>query len=60
MGKHKIKRDLCINCGECLLVCPVKAIEQDEERCYITDRCVGCGACKKICPTEAIFDYFSQ
>lgn len=46
----------CVNCRECVDVCPVSAIIEGEEHFIITDNCVGidCGKCQKICPVDAI------
>lgn len=30
-GKALINKDICINCGKCIKVCPVKAILKDRE-----------------------------
>ncbi len=60
MGVYKINRDKCINCGECKFVCKSKAIDNDEERHYITNKCVGCGACYAVCPTKAISEYMVE
>lgn len=46
--------DECIDCGECLEVCPQGAIGQGPEG-LIQDqaRCDNCGACARVCPTGA-------
>ncbi len=53
--KAKIKPESCNNCGKCLLLCPVKAIEQTDKLPIINPiSCVGCGLCVPKCPTDAI------
>lgn len=46
-------RDLCVECGECVLVCPCDAIPDDKP--YETDDslCAPCGACVQVCPNDA-------
>lgn len=49
---------LCIGaaqCGQCVNVCPVKAIRPDDHGVPRTDRtrCVNCGTCAQSCPSRA-------
>lgn len=51
-----VDQTLCVACGCCVKVCPLKAIEifkgimaQIHE-----DKCVGCGRCAKECPASVI------
>ncbi len=51
-----IDKELCIGCGDCLPVCPVKAIGLETEYAEINEEmCVECGVCyrAKRCPVEA-------
>ncbi|OIP29850.1 4Fe-4S ferredoxin [bacterium CG2_30_54_10] len=43
----------CQNCGQCVPVCPVKAIKEGEPY-VITAKCNDCGKCAEVCPVEAI------
>ena len=45
----------CIGCGECVKVCPHRALELTAEG-IVTDnnRCTLCGNCARICPTRAM------
>jgi heterodisulfide reductase subunit A len=45
----------CDNCGICIKVCPVAAVEKSPTGVTInTVSCVGCGICVPRCPREAI------
>jgi RnfABCDGE-type electron transport complex B subunit len=46
----------CIGCGECVAVCPVKAIEgkPKEKHKVFFNKCIGCGRCIDVCPVRAI------
>lgn len=56
---------VCIACGYCSMICPVKAIRmeviQDELGRTIVDKfeinvsaCIFCGLCEQVCPTKVI------
>lgn len=52
-----IKEDLCIGCGQCVIICPVQAITLVEDKAIINkDKCVECYVCYRDanCPTKAI------
>ena len=57
----EIKDDKCINCKNCIHVCPFNAIQviedsnTNESNVKINKiRCRGCGICSSVCPTNAI------
>lgn len=57
--------DLCINCMQCVLVCPVVvfAARRETVRTVVAvkpDQCEECLACVKQCPTDAIFNRSGQ
>lgn len=56
--KRVVKKDeeLCIDCGACVSLCPVKAILiEDDWTIGVDDKeCVGCKLCTYSCPTKAI------
>ena len=56
--KRVVKKDkkLCIDCGACVSLCPVKAISVDEDWTVDVDdeECIGCKLCTYSCPTKAI------
>ncbi|MCX7917373.1 MAG: RnfABCDGE type electron transport complex subunit B [bacterium] len=46
----------CVGYGDCIKVCPVKAIEMGENEIPIisSEKCIGCGKCVEICPKKII------
>lgn len=46
-----VKED-CDQCGICLAVCPVEAIDPDNGYATLDDRCIHCCACIKACPQK--------
>ena len=51
----QINSQLCIDCGDCLVYCPVDAIIEKEKTFINSKECVECGVCHRadICPTDA-------
>ncbi len=52
--KAVVDKDKCTGCGQCADICPVEAINLENETAVISDDCIGCGICVDICPLEAI------
>jgi NAD-dependent dihydropyrimidine dehydrogenase PreA subunit len=56
--KRVVKKDeeMCIDCGACVSLCPVKAIRIGKD--WVVDvndkECIGCKLCTYSCPTKAI------
>ena len=53
----EIKTDLCIGCGQCVIVCPIHAIELIDNKAVINqEQCVECAVCYRDaeCPVKAI------
>ena len=47
-----VRKDLCIQCGKCIAVCPVDAIYQDRSGdVYV---CIHCGQCVQFCPQNCL------
>jgi len=49
--------DRCAGCQECVVRCPVEALEMDTSTWIavpVADRCVGCRQCERVCPFAAI------
>jgi len=46
----------CDGCGECVTICPAKAIEGEKSERHIIDKekCIGCGICLDRCHVHAI------
>lgn len=45
----------CVNCGTCLLYCPVCAVKKTDGKINIDlSYCKGCGICRTECPKKAI------
>ncbi|MBQ3090843.1 MAG: glycyl-radical enzyme activating protein [Oscillospiraceae bacterium] len=49
----------CIDCGECVSVCPTGAQTMTEEgrHSFDRERCIACGACAEVCLGEAMLRY---
>ncbi|UCG13948.1 MAG: electron transfer flavoprotein subunit alpha [Deltaproteobacteria bacterium] len=52
--KAIIDGEKCVACGECLEVCPVDAIELEDDLAQVDDTCTLCGLCVEVCDYEAI------
>lgn len=51
------KLNKCSNCGACYNICPVNAIECNENEMFYkpivnSDLCINCGLCVKVCPIK--------
>ena len=51
-----VDADMCVACGCCVKVCPMKAIEiwKGIAAKVLEEKCVGCGKCAKECPASVI------
>jgi len=54
--KYRIDESLCVGCGLCVNVCPVRAITLSDKAKIDIDRCTGCGACANVCKIGAIIE----
>lgn len=50
----EVEKEKCTGCGECLKVCPARAIKIEAGKACIDDSCRECGACIEKCPAGAI------
>jgi NAD-dependent dihydropyrimidine dehydrogenase PreA subunit len=52
----RLDRELCTDCGICMLVCPHEVFAQHNGNVTVADRsaCMECGACQMNCPFEAV------
>jgi len=55
LNKPSVDVALCNGCGECVKVCPVKAINITDGKASLNqDVCYGCKACQALCPVKAL------
>lgn len=54
--KAMIDQSLCVGCGCCVKVCPLKAVQVVKGIMAQVDwdKCVGCGRCVRECPASVI------
>ena len=58
--RHLLQRpvcdaDLCRMCGECVKICPARAITPEEKPLrFDYDRCIRCYCCIEVCPAAAL------
>jgi uncharacterized protein (DUF362 family) len=52
----KLRKEICIKCGQCSEVCPAQAIDFEEGLypIFLRDICISCLCCMEMCPQEAI------
>lgn len=51
----KVNKDLCIGCGKCKEVCPMKTIDIKDKKAIIHHKsCITCFCCQEFCPKGAI------
>jgi len=55
--KRGVAINVCNQCGDCVKVCPVLAINQAKNGVVVINKnlCVGCFNCVGVCPTETMF-----
>lgn len=55
--KPAIEEGHCINCGQCMDICPEKLIYVDKDPTINFGKCLDCGKCIGACPTESIQEF---
>ena len=50
----KIDRDRCIQCGACVIACPLDAAKDRVAGKVLPADCFSCARCLNVCPTDAI------
>ncbi len=52
----RIDKDLCTDCGACVVHCPTAALYCDEGRAVVFDKkkCIACELCRTACPFHAV------
>lgn len=48
------KKTDCLDCGRCMTVCKIGAINPEYKGCINRDICSGCGECVNACPSGAL------
>ena len=51
-GVYMINKKLCVGCGKCVEVCPMKVMVQKDGG--VVSKCIACGICVKACPMEIL------
>jgi len=56
-----LKKDICVSCGACRVICPQKCIEVGEQKRNYkprvdVSRCINCKMCLEVCPSYKV-DY---
>lgn len=56
MPKVKIWSLSCVECGDCVVRCPVNVLSIDDNGLFVSDSasCIGCRICEHVCPYGAI------
>jgi hypothetical protein len=55
-----VHTEKCIGCGQCQIICPVKAIKLVNKKSVVdAAKCIGCASCLAVCPTMAMFIDFN-
>jgi coenzyme F420 hydrogenase subunit beta len=49
LGKYVLPYK-CIGCGSCIVVCPYKCLEYNNEKPFLVKECKSCGICPQTCP----------
>ncbi|MFX1275832.1 MAG: ATP-binding protein [Promethearchaeota archaeon] len=57
-GRVVVDKELCIDCGACVSLCPTDALKLNEnfELEFADDLCIGCNLCINSCPRYAIIE----
>ncbi len=53
-NKKMFRNGQCIQCGDCIDVCPVKAASLNGATIINTEECIGGGLCAKHYPSDAM------
>ncbi|MCL1794897.1 MAG: EFR1 family ferrodoxin [Oscillospiraceae bacterium] len=52
--KLKIEKSICVGCGKCVALCPMKNIKITDKKASASDGCTMCYRCINSCPNKAI------
>ncbi len=55
-GRVNVDKDLCIDCGACVSLCPTDALNFNDDFSieFFEDKCIGCLLCLDSCPRSSI------
>jgi len=62
LGGTELAATYCVQCGECITVCPTEALSRDKRGIVRLKKslCVGCLSCVGFCPYLAMFHHPDQ
>lgn len=49
-----VDKEKCTGCGQCADICPLEAINLEDDVAVVSEECLACGICVDTCPVEAI------
>lgn len=50
----QIESEACLGCGECVAICPSRALVLQDGKAVCRSACIGCGHCAAVCPAQAV------
>ncbi len=61
-GEPLLRAVYCVQCGDCIEVCPVEAISRDKKGIIRVQKklCIGCLSCVGFCPYQAMYYHPEQ
>jgi len=50
LSDNVVSKRICARCGGCVVVCPLNALEYENEEPRLVGKCTNCGLCVRVCP----------